>query len=475
MLEAGLEFGPELALEAGAAPGSSSAAGQHPVRALTATAQARAPAAVRGRTGTLFCMTAMLPAGDNGAEAPGTRALDVGIALLTVSLLLVSFGGVVGASLEQGAVLVLLIAVFGFVYSFGALNMPHWNTVGRFVWLLGLTGVWIVAMMFTPVAVYWVFTLFFLFMRSADNWIGIVGVLLVLSIAVLMQVPHGLTLGGVMGPAVSALVVVMITYAFKVIVRVSAERAALIDELVSTQDRLAASEREAGVAQERQRLAHEIHDTVAQSLSSIQMLLHAAERDLRATRLSDEELKAPLERIEVARHSAADNLSETRAMIAALTPAPLSETSLPEALQRIADSFAQAGELDIEVEVDGAAQKLPMRVEAGLLRIAQGAVGNVVKHSGASRARVTLTFAPGEVRLDVVDNGRGFDAEAQPGKPVGLGHLGLDAMRTRARELGGEFIVESAPGGPTAVSVAVPVDAPAGGEGRINRKIEEEE
>lgn len=429
--------------------------------------------------GTLIRMTAMLPRGENGEDAPGTRALDVGIALLTFSLLLVSFGGIVGASLEQAAVLVLLIVVFGFMYAFGALNMPRLNTVGRLVWLLGLTGVWIVAMIFTPVAVYWVFTLFFLFMRSADNWIGIIGVTGVLAIAVFMQVPRGLTLGGVMGPAVSALVVVMITYAFKVIVRVSAERAALIDELVSTQDRLAATEREAGIAQERQRLAHEIHDTVAQSLSSIQMLLHAAERDLRGTGLSEEELRVPLGRLETARHSASDNLSETRAMIAALTPAPLSETSLPEALERIANSFAHAGDISIDVDVDGEPHQLPMRVEAGLLRIAQGAVGNVVKHSGATRARVTLTFAPGEVRLDVVDNGAGFDVNALPEKPVGLGHLGVDAMRTRARELGGELILESAPGGPTAVSVAVPVDesvaAPDDKESRINRKIEEEE
>ncbi len=442
---------------------------------MSAAAQAKARVAGRVREGTLIRMTTMLPTGENSVEAPGTRALDVGIALLTLSLLVVSIGGVFGASFEHGAVLILLIAVFGFMYTFGAMNMPRWNTVGRLVWLLGLTGVWIVAMMVTPVAVYWVFTLFFLFMRSVDNWIGIAGVMVVLGIAILMQAPRGLTLGGVMGPAVSALVVVMITYAFKVIVRVSAERQELIDELVSTQDRLAASEREAGVAQERQRLAHEIHDTVAQSLSSIQMLLHAAERDLRSTGLSHEELKVPLERIEAARHSASDNLSETRAMIAALTPAPLSETSLPEALERIAASFSRAGDIAIDVEVDGEPQQLPMRVEAGLLRIAQGAVGNVVKHSGATRARVTLTFAPAEIRLDVVDNGRGFDADAQPEKPVGLGHLGLDAMRTRAKELGGELIVESAPGGPTAVSVAVPVDAAEGSGGRINRKIEEEE
>lgn len=412
---------------------------------------------------------------EQATAVPDNRALDTGIAALTVALLVVSLGGVVRMGIEQAAVLVLLVGLFAYIYSVGAMNMRRWRPAGRMVWLLGLTGVWVVSMMFTPVAVYWVFTLFFVVMRAFDDWVGILGVTVMLGIAIAVQVPSGLTLGGVMGPAVSALVVIMITYAFKVITRVSAEREALIQELVTTQEALALKEREAGVAQERQRLAHEIHDTVAQSLSSIQMLLHAAERDLEGTSLSSEELASPLRRIEVARRSASDNLAETRAMIAALTPSPLSETSLPEALERIAASFGQAGDIEFQIDVDGQARQLPMRVEAGLLRIAQGAMGNVVKHSGATTARVTLTFGPREVRLDVVDNGVGFDVDALPERPSGLGHIGLDAMRTRARELGGELIVESAPGGPTAISVAVPVDAVPGAQGSINRKIEEEE
>ena len=406
---------------------------------------------------------------DRVAGLPDNRALDTGIAALTVALLLVSLGGVFRMHISQAVTLVLLIITFGGIYSFGALQMRRWNAIARVLWMLALTAVWVAAMFLTPVAVYWVFILFFLFMRAFNGWYGVVGVVGVLAISILVQIPDGLTLGGVMGPTVSALVVIMITYAFKVIARVSAEREALIQELVDTQEALALKEREAGVVQERQRLAHEIHDTVAQSLSSIQMLLHAAERDLMSTGLEREELASPLRRIEVARHSASDNLAETRAMIAALTPAPLSETSLPEALERIAGSFAQAGEMDITVDVDGQPRQLPMRVEAGLLRVAQGAVGNVVKHSGASMARVTLTFAPDEVRLDVVDNGQGFDVDALPERPSGLGHLGLDAMRTRARELGGELIIESAPSGSTALSIVVP-DGDT-----INRKIEEEE
>ena len=143
-------------------------------------------------------------------------------------------------------------------------------------------------------------------------------------------------------------------------------------------------------------------------------------------------------------------------MIAALTPAGLREASISEALGRIAHDFATTGDMNIEVETQGEPRQLPMRTEAGLLRIAQGAVSNAVQHSGAQRVRVTLNYEPDGVRLDVVDNGVGFDVAAQENTPAGLGHLGLNAMRSRAAELGGELTIESAPGGPTALSVAVP-------------------
>ena len=201
---------------------------------------------------------------DRVAGLPDNRALDTGIAALTVALLLVSLGGVFRMHISQAVTLVLLIITFGGIYSFGALQMRRWNAIARVLWMLALTAVWVAAMFLTPVAVYWVFILFFLFMRAFNGWYGVVGVVGVLAISILVQIPDGLTLGGVMGPTVSALVVIMITYAFKVIARVSAEREALIQELVDTQEALALKEREAGVVQERQRLAHEIHDTVAQ-------------------------------------------------------------------------------------------------------------------------------------------------------------------------------------------------------------------
>lgn len=392
------------------------------------------------------------------------RALDSGITVLAVCLMLVSFGALARMPLNSALLHIVMTAAFAFLLFYGMVEMYRWGMWGRVAWMLGATAVWVADMTVSPVAVYWVFVLFFVALRAFDNWIGYAWVVVCLGIAIGMQVPTGLTLGGIMGPALSAVVVVAIAYAFDTITRVSRERQQLIDELLATRDRLADTERAAGVAQERERLAHELHDTVAQNLSSIQMLLHSAEQDVRASGLPEDKVQAPLRKMETARRAASNNLAETRAMIAALAPAPLTESSLRDALARVAGDFGEAGGLDIGVEVDGEAVPLPMRVEAGLLRIAQGAVSNVINHAEASIVRITLTYAPDEVRLDVVDNGRGFDVNAQGLKPSGLGHLGLDAMRSRAVELGGKLEIESAPGGPTALTVAVPV--------RINQKTD---
>ncbi|OEY04546.1 ATPase [Corynebacterium sp. BCW_4722] len=395
-------------------------------------------------------------------KATDNTALDTGITILAVCLLVVSLGALARMPLNAALLHIVLVSAFSFLLFYGMLEMYRWGKWGRIIWLVGITAVWVADMTVSAVAVYWVFLLFFVYLRAFNSWRGYVWVAVGLAITVAMQIPAGLTLGGVMGPTLSAVVVVAINYAFTTIDRVSKERQLLIDELLSTREALAETERSAGVAQERERLAHELHDTVAQNLSSIQMLLHSAERDIRGF-VRAGEMEQPLRKMETARRAASNNLAETRAMIAALAPAPLSEASLREALERVAADFSAAGDLAVEVDVDGEpSDPLPMRLEAGLLRIAQGAVSNVVNHAAATRCRITLTYGEDEVRLDVVDNGRGFDVAGAAEKPSGLGHLGLDAMRSRAAELGGRLDIESATGGPTAVSVAVPVS--------INRK-----
>ena len=369
-----------------------------------------------------------------------------GIHILTATLLVVAIFTTVRLPLWQGVLNLLLLVAFAVVYFGGSASLEALPKIARYGWLGILTVLWLADMAVAPAAIYLVFSLFFVYLYVLDLVPGIVSVVVATVVSVVVQIPGGLTFGGIMGPAVSALVTIAITYAFKALSRMN-------QELVETREQLVESEREAGMTAERQRIAHEIHDTLAQGLSSIQMLLHAADRDL-----AGEDIPKAQERIELARRTAADNLHEARAMIAALQPAALSETSLGAAMGRMAENFSATGGVDVSVDVEGDAQQLPMKVEAALLRIAQGAVGNVVKHAHASKARVTVTYAPDEVRVDVVDNGQGFDVAAVEGRPAGLGHIGLAAMRRRAEELGGEVAIESTPGAGAAVSVSVPLN-----------------
>ena len=404
-----------------------------------------------------------------GSRLPDEDALRDGIHILTAVLLVVTLGASVQMPLGEAVLNLMLCSSFAALYFAGSAQISRWRESQQVAWVFGLTAVWILEMLVAPVGIYLVFTLFFLYLRVMDDLRGVVSVVFAAAVSVIVQIPEGLTVGGMMGPAVSALVTLAIHWAFRTLTRISRDRELLIQQLMETRTQLAETERAAGVAAERQRLAHEIHDTVAQGLSSIQMLLHVAERDLDSLGVDEGSLASPRERIRMARSVAADNLGEARAIIAALQPASLAQTSLGEALERIAVGFAGAADVDITVDLEGDARQLPMKTEAALLRIAQGAVGNVAKHSGARRCRVTVTYEPDEVRLDVVDDGHGFDPAAVARRPVGLGHVGLAAMRQRAAEQGGALEVESQPGSGTAVSASIPSTLVADGETRMGQ------
>ncbi|WP_246847016.1 MULTISPECIES: sensor histidine kinase [unclassified Corynebacterium] len=373
--------------------------------------------------------------------------------ILTAVLIMASLGALVGVERSVALLGVLLCTLFIAAYTSCIIqNRYAWQPLVSMVIVLI---VWIIMLPIIPVSVYLVFPIFFLCLRLWPDARGIIGVLGAMLVAIISQWPH-LTIGAIMGPAVSALVCIGIHLTFKALWKASRERESLIEQLLQTQQQLAETERAAGIASERQRIAHEIHDTLAQGLSSIQMLLRVAEQEIKKSSLSQQEQKAPLERMALARRTAADNLSEARAMIAALQPAALSKTSLEGALHRAAEHIVGP---EVIIEVEGEEQQLPMRTEAALLRIAQGALGNVAKHSQASLCHVTLSYAQDEVRLDVVDNGQGFDPEKLAAQPAGLGHIGISAMRQRAQEQGGNLVVESTPGEGTAISVALPVEA----------------
>ncbi len=224
------------------------------------------------------------------------------------------------------------------------------------------------------------------------------------------------------------------------IIQQSRERADLIAQLVATRAELAESERQAGMLAERQRLAMEIHDTLAQGFTSILMLLEAAE--------SAPPAEAQVHREHAAR-AARENLVEARALVAAQPPTELAGSSLPDALRRLVDRLGEETGVATSLEVTGEPRGLPAGTEVIVLRCAQEALTNVRRHADAARAAVHLQYLPGGIRLEISDDGAGFDPTAAAG-------FGLAGMRERVTHAGGHLAIRSAPGSGTVLTVEVP-------------------
>lgn len=213
------------------------------------------------------------------------------------------------------------------------------------------------------------------------------------------------------------------------------------------QERLLAQSRETGVRDERERLAREIHDTIAQSLAGVVAQLQAAEGSADAGDAGDVR-----RRVARATEMARTALVEARRSVQDLTPAELAEAGLPDALSRLVAGWRDDQGVEASFVVVGDPTALHSEVEATLLRIAQEALANVAKHAEASRVGVTLTFDESEVILDVRDDGSGFE----PTAPRRDSAFGLGVMRTRAQRLAGTFTLESAPDTGTALSARIP-------------------
>ncbi len=234
------------------------------------------------------------------------------------------------------------------------------------------------------------------------------------------------------------------------VARQNEERRRALDDLAAAQAeneglqrQLLSQAREAGILDERQRLAQEIHDTLAQGFTGIITQLEAA-------------AQAKDDPAEWQRHLgnatalARENLTAARRSVHALHPEPLDAATLPDALAAVTRRWSERAGVPAEVTTTGHAQQLHPEIEATLLRITQEALSNVDKHAAAGRVGLTLSYMADEVTLDVVDDGAGFDATA-PGDGYGL-----PGMRRRVQRLAGTLHVESEPGGGTAISAALP-------------------
>jgi signal transduction histidine kinase len=253
------------------------------------------------------------------------------------------------------------------------------------------------------------------------------------------------------GSIVAFTVWTVVTIAFSVlfgvwierIIAQSTERRDLIEKLEATRAELAEVSREAGTMAERERLAAEIHDTLAQGFTSILMLLQAAE-----PRIGNDPDEARRQ-VGLAVRTARENLAEARALVAAVPPAALGHASLDEAVRRLTDRLGEELDVDTECVVSGSPRRLEARSEVVLLRAAQEGLANVRKHAKASHVGIELDYGDTVVRLEVRDDGAGFDPETARG-------FGLRGMRERAAQVDGSMDVRSSPGAGTLVTVKVP-------------------
>jgi signal transduction histidine kinase len=208
--------------------------------------------------------------------------------------------------------------------------------------------------------------------------------------------------------------------------------------------------REAGILDERARMAREIHDTIAQGLIAIVTQLEAADQ------ARDRELDRD-RHLATAQRLARESLAEARRSVEASMPAALESAALPDALAGVAREWSEVNGVPVDMTVTGNVIPLHPEIEVALLRTAQEALANVARHAGASRAGLTLSFMGDVVTLDVRDDGVGFavpDAAA-----ADRSGFGLSAMRQRVARVAGSLAIESEPGGGTALSARVPAIA----------------
>ncbi len=218
-----------------------------------------------------------------------------------------------------------------------------------------------------------------------------------------------------------------------------------VEENAGLHEQLVAQAREAGVQDERQRMAREIHDTIAQGLTGVITQIEAAHQ-------SWGDANEVLRRLDTASDLARRSLAEARRSVQAIRPMQLDKSRLAEAIDEVATRWSEVNGVPVHVRTTGDRRSLHPEVEVTLLRSAQEGLANVAKHAGASRVGVTLSFMDDSVSLDVRDDGAGFD----PIETVQAESFGLAAMRQRVEHVNGVMHIESTPGEGTAVSVRVP-------------------
>lgn len=333
----------------------------------------------------------------------------------------------------------------------GEAKLPSW-------WIAVLLAIWVGSLWTTPEFMWLAFSLWLLLGHQLPLLPSILWSLVLYAFTIMTPYLHNgqSSLASVVGPLVGGLFAWGISRGYLQLERDAEIRSKLVDslmraqqEMADLQEELARSQHEAGIAAERTRLAREIHDTVAQQLSSIG--LHAKA----ATAAADPQTALDtLARID---ELSGQSLNDLRRIIAALAPAELDAQALAGALERVLASFETDSKVATRLNIEEGIPALDPGIQIALLRTAQSALSNVRRHAQATRVSLNLGVLANEVRMDIVDDGIGFDVESPRHGATPAGGFGLTAMTQRLGELGGGLDIESSPGEGTALCAHLPM------------------
>ncbi|OHQ52091.1 two-component sensor histidine kinase [Corynebacterium sp. HMSC070H05] len=366
-----------------------------------------------------------------------TRILDllrVSLHVLVAVLLVVGLMGQL--RIDDPLPGLVLSTVFAAVYMAGTV----WHYEGRaypswapYAWLAVVAALWVGLVQVSADFVWLEFPLVMLACVILPRWWELVAAAGLLCVSLVAVAAPGGNIGAVVGPSIGTVLAVFIVHAYRALRAEADHYKQMAEDLRSAQRERAAAEHAAGVAQERARLAREVHDTMAQGLSSIVLLGRALDKQL-----GDD--AAARETLDVIRSTAADNLAEARRFVKINSADTVSvedkpqRVALPTRLERLAQAASDRQRaLGEPLEVQVNAVDLPEPAASVAERMVREGLSNIVRHAGASKAVITVDKLGATATIDVFDNGRGIS---------GKEGYGLKGLRARVEEIGGELSVE---------------------------------
>ena len=386
-------------------------------------------------------------------------AMEVGQYLIAVVLTTIGVIRALGEGVPFAAAVACGVVVVSWHIA-GAIFAPRANSQRLVVWWLVIFAlIWGGTVAVSAEFVWLSFLLWLLAGHLFPLRWGVLFSTVVLAVVIVAPILHHSTTSyaNVVGPLIGGIFAFGISRGYLQLLHDATVRERLVasltraqSEMAGLQDELALAQRHSGTIAERTRISRDIHDTVAQALSSIRLLAHAE-----STRTHDAEASRTLAHLEAL---AGDSLADVRRIVAALAPTELEEGTLGAALQRMLQRIETEAGLRTELHVDDSLPQLPTSVEVAILRTAQSALANTRLHADATRVVVSLVDDGDGVRMDIIDDGVGFDATScDRGVTAESSSYGLRFMRQRLRELGGSLDIDSVPGDGTSVSTHLPI------------------